>query len=344
MFAAQALGAGVRAMIGSLSVWMTCVLALAGVALDLLLGEPRRAHPLVGFGRMAKRIERMLNPDRDAGQSNAGVERAVRGTRSAITRARGVLAWSLAVLPPVALSVLLVRALPAGAAYALHALLLWFALGARSLSDHIAPIETALAAGDLPRARELASRIVTRDLSDADETAIARAAVESALENGNDAIFGALFWFALAGGPGALAFRLANTLDAMWGYRTPRLRFFGWAAARLDDAANYVPARLTALAYAVCGDCRTALRCWREQALAWDSPNAGPVMASGAGSLKVACGGTARYHGVDEARPPLGVGAAPRTHDIGRARALVSRALVLWLAALVVLAALSAIF
>ena len=331
-------------MIGLLPASMTCLLALAGVGLDLLLGEPRRAHPLVGFGRIAKRIERMLNPDRDAGQSNAGGLAPGRVPHAAITRARGVLAWCLAVLPPVALSVLLVRILPAGGAYALHALLLWFALGARSLSDHIAPIETALVAGDLPLARALASRIVTRDLSDADETAIARAAVESALENGNDAIFGALFWFALAGGPGALAFRLVNTLDAMWGYRTPRLRFFGWAAARLDDAANYVPARLTALAYAACGDCRAALRCWREQAPLWDSPNAGPVMASGAGSLKVACGGTARYHGVDEPRPPLGFGAAPRAQDIGRARSLVWRALALWLVVLTVLAVLSAIF
>jgi adenosylcobinamide-phosphate synthase len=163
--------------------------------------------------------------------------------------------------------------------------MLWFAIGGKSLEQHIAPVGAALTAGDLPLARSLAARVVSRDLNDADEAAIARAAVESALENGNDAVFAALFWFALAGGPGALAFRLVNTLDAMWGYRTPRFLYFGWAAAKIDDAANWLPARLTALTYTVFGDRKQAWHCWRTQAPAWDSPNAGPVMAAGAGSL-----------------------------------------------------------
>lgn len=320
-------------MTGHLSAVATCALAFAGVALDMLLGEPRRAHPLVAFGRVAKTIENVLNPEAASGATGTNVGR----------RARGVVAWLAAVAPAVALSAILTWSLPPALAWGLHAILLWFALGARSLSDHIGPIEPALAAGDLPRARALASRVVTRELSDADGPAVARAAIESALENGNDAIFGALFWFALAGGPGALAFRLANTLDAMWGYRTPRFVHFGWAAARLDDVANYVPARLTALTYALCGDRRAAIRCWRTQAGAWVSPNAGPVMASGAGSLHVSCGGVARYHGVDEARPVLGVGAPPGARDIGRALALVRRSLALWLAVLALLAATSMI-
>jgi adenosylcobinamide-phosphate synthase len=328
-------------MIGQLSVPAVCLLAAAGVALDAVLGEPRRAHPLVAFGRFAKRLEQGLNPDRDVLPAIAGGANRPAGRAALASRVMGVIAWCLAVVPPVALLVVLTRSLPLAWAWALHAASLWFALGARSLVDHIAPVEAALAARDLVHARALTSRVVTRDLSEADEPAIARAAVESALENGNDAIFGALFWFAVAGGPGALAFRLVNTLDAMWGYRTPRLVFFGWAAARLDDVANYVPARLTALTYALCGDFRTAVRCWRTQAHAWESPNAGPVMASGAGSLNVACGGVARYHGINEPRPVLGAGLPPGARDVGRALDLIRRSIAVWLAAFVLLAAAS---
>jgi adenosylcobinamide-phosphate synthase len=330
-------------MIGQLSVAAMCMLAIAGVALDALFGEPRRAHPLVAFGRWAKRLEQRLNPDRDAPLAAAGVQRPAAGRGALASRVMGIVAWLLAVAPPVALLLALTRSLPVAWAWALHAGSLWFALGARSLVDHIAPVERALAARDLAHARALSSRVVTRDLSEADEPAVARAAIESALENGNDAIFGALFWFAIAGGPGALAFRLANTLDAMWGYRTPRLLAFGWAAARLDDVANYVPARLTALTYALCGDRRTAVACWRTQAHAWESPNAGPVMASGAGSLNVSCGGTARYHGVDEPRPVLGAGREPCAKDIGRALALVRRSIAVWLVAFALLAVASMI-
>ena len=146
-----------------------------------------------------------------------------------------------------------------------------------------------------------------------------------------DAIFGALFWFAIAGGPGALGFRLANTLDAMWGYRTPRYLRYGWAAARIDDVLNWIPARLTAASYALLGDTRTAWRCWREQAPRWDSPNAGPVMAAGAGSLGVQLGGPARYHGEWETRPALGCGMAPSAQHIKAAWRLISRSMWMWL-------------
>jgi adenosylcobinamide-phosphate synthase len=141
----------------------------------------------------------------------------------------------------------------------------------------------------------------------------------------------------LAWAPGVVLYRLANTLDAMWGYRTPRYRDFGWAAARLDDVLNWIPARLTALSYVVVGT-KPALawRCWREQAPVWKSPNAGPVMAAGAGALGLALGGQARYHGEWVARPALGEGLAPRAEDIDRAVALVRRALWLWLGAILV--------
>jgi adenosylcobinamide-phosphate synthase len=298
---------------------VTAALAVAGVAVDRRLGEPRRAHPLVAFGRLASHIEARLNTGR-------------RG------RPLGLLAWLAAVAPPVVVATVLCALLPWPLNWALHVALLWFALGARSLSEHIAPIGAALVRRDLAAARELTGRIVSRDTANADATALSRAAVESALENGNDAIFGALFWFAIAGGPGALAFRLANTLDAMWGYRTPRFLRFGWAAARIDDVLNWIPARLTAASYALLGDTRMALRCWREQAHRWESPNAGPVMAAGAGSLNVLLGGAAVYHGTLEERPSLGTGAPPRAQDVDAALRLVERTTVLWLAALLALA------
>jgi adenosylcobinamide-phosphate synthase len=298
---------------------VTAALAVAGVAVDRWLGEPRRAHPLVAFGHYAGRIEARLNTGR-------------RG------RPLGLAAWLAAVAPPVVIAALLCALLPWPLAWALHVALLWFALGARSLAEHIAPIGAALARRDLAAARELTGRIVSRDTTHADATALSRAAVESALENGNDAIFGALFWFAIAGGPGALAFRLANTLDAMWGYRTPRFLRFGWAAARIDDVLNWIPARLTAASYALLGDTRVALRCWREQAHRWESPNAGPVMAAGAGSLNVLLGGAAVYHGTLEERPALGAGSPPRAQHVDAALRLVERTTILWLAALLALA------
>jgi adenosylcobinamide-phosphate synthase len=308
-----------------LSLPLVATLATAAVAVDKWLGEPRRAHPLVGFGKLAAKLEAALNTGR-------------RG------RLFGILAWLLAVAPPVLIATWLVLTLPLIWSCALHVALLYFALGARSLHDHIEPIGRALAKRDLAQARVLTARIVSRETSHADESALSRAAVESALENGNDAIFGALFWFAIFGGPGALGFRLANTLDAMWGYRTPRYLRFGWAAARLDDVLNWIPARLTAASYALLGDTLTALRCWREQAPRWDSPNAGPVMSSGAGSLNVLIGGPAVYHGVLEHRPTLGFGHPAKAAHVSAALALVERTVILWLAVLIVLALLSVPF
>jgi adenosylcobinamide-phosphate synthase len=164
-----------------------------------------------------------------------------------------------------------------------------------------------------------------------DAQAVASAAVESVLENGNDAVFGALFWFLVAGAPGVLLYRLVNTLDAMWGYRTPRYLYFGWAAARLDDVLNFIPARLTALTYALIGHTRSALRCWRAQAGEWESPNAGPVMAAGAGALGVGLGGGAYYHGQWEERPALGAGPRPDATSIPAGLRLVRLGVILWL-------------
>ncbi|QYF94597.1 adenosylcobinamide-phosphate synthase CbiB [Massilia sp. PAMC28688] len=297
-------------MLAGLTIPDLALLMLCGVALDYAFGETPRWHPLVGFGKVAACIERHAN--RGAGRIG-----------------RGIAAWMLAVLPVTALA----YAACDMAGAALHVLLLYVCLGLRSLRDHNLPIACALARGDVALARRLTSRIVSRDTSQATEADLAKASTESLLENGNDAVFGTLFWFVIAGGPGAVLYRLANTLDAMWGYRSSRYLHFGRAAARLDDALNFIPARLTALSYVLlANDRRTAWRCWREQARAWPSPNGGPVMASGAGGLGVALGGAAVYDGITEQRPPLGKGRAAGGHDIARAWELVQSAALLWLA------------
>jgi adenosylcobinamide-phosphate synthase len=296
-------------MLAGLDVTTIALLAIAGIALDLMLGEVRRWHPLVGFGRLADALERRMN-------------------RGEYRFAKGAGAWLLAVIPLVLLSYY------SAASLVLHAVLLYFCIGLRSLRDHTLPIERALADNDLPEARRLTARIVSRDTAHADESNLAKASVESLLENGNDAVFGTLFWFIVAGAPGAVLFRLANTLDAMWGYRTPRFLAFGCAAARIDDALNWIPARLTAASYALLGNTRVAWRCWRSQAPAWSSPNAGPVMSAGAGALGLALGGAATYDGVIENRPPLGIGRGASASDIGRAWRLVAGTTALWVGVL----------
>ncbi|WP_368311911.1 CobD/CbiB family cobalamin biosynthesis protein [Luteibacter sp. CQ10] len=310
---------------------------LAAVLIDAWLGEARRFHPLVGFGQVASFVERRMNPLTSflrTQEPRAGrVEPARRPEASLWAPAyAGATAWGVMVLVPCGIMVALRHALPLAWAWGLDVATLYFALGRRSLADHATPIAHALEANDLPTARAAVSRMVSRDTGALDAAQVAGAATESVLENGHDAVFGALFWFALLGAPGALLFRLANTLDAMWGYRTPRYLRFGWAAARADDVLGCVSARLTALTYAAVGRFDTAMRCWRVQAPTWKSPNAGPVMAAGAGALGVALGGPAPYHGRWEDRPPLGEGDRPGAASIRGALRLVDRGVVLWLA------------
>jgi adenosylcobinamide-phosphate synthase len=284
---------------------------VGGVLLDAALGEPRRFHPLVGFGNLTRALERRLY---------------------APSRRRGALGVALLIVPFVGLAIAL-RQQATASRIAIDVLLLYFALGHRSLHEHARPVAAALARGDRAAAQAFAARMVSRDSAAIEP---APAATESVLENGNDGVFGALFWFCVAGGPGALLFRLANTLDAMWGYRNARYARFGWAAARFDDLLNWPSARLTALTYALLGRTRQALRCWREQAPAWDSPNAGPVMAAGAGALGLRLGGPARYEGQWHDRPPLGSGCAADAASIESALRLVRHGVVLWIVVILV--------
>lgn len=299
---------------------ITAAVCMVAITIDALAGEPRRGHPLAAFGALAEVIEGRWNTT---------------GTNATV---RGALAVALLAGVPSLMAVLVALLVPAPWLYGLEVLVLWLALGAHSLAEHARAVARPLAQGNLDSARTAVSLMVSRDPKQLDDTAIARATTESVLENGADAVFASLFWFALAGLPGLIAHRLINTLDAMWGYRNARFAQFGRTAARVDDLLNWIPARLTALSYLLVGNSARGRRCWRAQARHWDSPNAGPVMAAGAGALAVTLGGSAPYPEGQRERPVLGAGATPDAMIIEAALTLVRHALLLWLLVLVVLA------
>jgi adenosylcobinamide-phosphate synthase len=194
----------------------------------------------------------------------------------------------------------------------------------RSLSEAAQQIGRSLAAGDLPRARHALPRLCGRDPQGLDYHGIARAVVESVAENTSDAIVAPLIWGALAGPTGLSGYRAVNTLDAMVGHHSPRYERFGRASARLDDVANWIPARITALLTAACspavggGPVRT-LQIARDYGSRHPSPNAGWCEAAFAGALGVRLGGVLSYAGRAEHRPEIGTGRPPEAADIARA-------------------------
>jgi adenosylcobinamide-phosphate synthase len=289
--------------------------AVLGFVADRVAADPRRGHPVAGFGRAAAALERRVWRDR---------------------RDAGALHTAACVSGAVALGLLAERATAArpAARAALTAAAAWAVLGGTSLAREARAVGAALEAGDLDAARRLLPRLCGRDPEGLDEAGIARAVVESVAENTSDAVVGALVWGALAGVPGLLGFRAVNTLDAMVGHRSPRHLRFGWAAARLDDAAGWPGARLTAALAALAGpDRRGALRVWRADAHRHPSPNAGPVEAAFAGALGLRLGGTLAYSGRVEHRAVLGAaGRPPATADIRRAIRLSGRVQTLALA------------
>ncbi|MFR9729511.1 cobalamin biosynthesis protein [Saccharopolyspora sp. MS10] len=276
---------------------------LLGVAADAALGDPRRRHPVAGFGKIAQTAETLLHRDhRAAGVLHVGV--LVGGTAIA-----GVLVERAARRSPV---------LEAAAT----ALTTWAVLGGASLADEGTAMGRLLDAGDLDGARGRLAHLCGREAAHLDGQGLARATVESIAENTSDAVVAPLVWGAVAGIPGLLAYRAANTLDAMVGHRSPRYLRFGWAAARFDDALNLAPARLAALLTTACapvvgGSAGGAWRTWRRDAAAHPSPNAGQIEAAFAGALQIRLGGRTVYGHTTEERPIMGEG---RTADAGDVR------------------------
>jgi adenosylcobinamide-phosphate synthase len=282
---------------------------LAGWLADLVFADPRRGHPVAGFGTVSEALERRIYRDTRLG-----------GVAHVGTLLGAVTLLGVAVERVGARLGLLAKTAALAAAT-------WSALGGTSLLRTVSDMSDRLTAEDVGAARRLLPSLCARDPDALDRDGLASAALESLAENTSDAHVAPLFWAAVGGVPGALGYRAINTLDAMVGYRSPRYARFGWAAARLDDLANIVPARATAALVVVTaplvgGSPAGAVRAWRRDAARHPSPNAGVVEAAFAGALGVRLGGPTRYpHGL-EIRPTLGDGPPPHVADLRRAVAL----------------------
>lgn len=321
---------------------------LLGYAADRLLGDPRRWHPVAGFGNAAQALEERLYADsRARGAAHAallvGVAVAVGlAVERAASRPGRVASSEMADDPALTGGSGLDSGPFLGRA-AVTAAATWMVLGGRSLEREAFAVGGRLADGDLAGARSRLSHLVGRDTSTLGPGEIARAVVESVAENTSDAVVAPLLWGALAGIPGLLGYRVANTLDAMVGRRSARYQRYGWASARLDDLLNLPGARLAGLLTLAAAPSRAtaAWRVWRRDAARHPSPNAGVIEAAFAGSLGVRLGGTNVYYGNRvEHRAIMDGGRSPEPRDIRRA-ALLARRVGLGAAAVAALAALA---
>ena len=279
---------------------------LAGYLADLVLADPRTGHPVAGFGVAAAAVERVTYRDsRIGGVAHVGLLVGAVSLFGAVldwrARRRGPL-WSAAAT----------------------AVATWIALGGTTLARTGLAMDDLVSRDDVEGARRLLPALCGRDPAQLDAAGLTRAAVESVAENTSDATVAPLLWATVGGVPAVLGYRAVNTLDSMVGHRSPRYARFGWAAAKLDDAANYIAARVTAALTVVCapivgGSPLGAVTAWHRDAGRHPSPNAGVVEAAFAGALGVQLGGPTQYHYELQIRPALGAGPPPTVTDLGRA-------------------------
>ena len=292
------------------------------MAVDALLGWPaplfaRVGHPVTWLGRLITTVDIAWNRPSDP---------------PAFRRAAGVAGALVVIAVSAALGWVLQSVLALGwIQFVLVGILAWPLVALRSLDDHVAAVASPLQAGDIAGAREAVSRIVGRDPATLDEAGIARAAIESLAENASDGIVAPVFWGALFGLPGIFGYKAINTLDSMIGHRSERHEAFGWAAARIDDVANFIPARLTGFLFVLLAPRRAeALSCMTRDARRHRSPNAGWPEAAMAGALGVRLSGPRIYHGSITNEPWLNEGARdPLAADIAQGLTVYRRAMLL---------------
>ena len=265
----------------------TAGIMLIALAIDAIVGWPAVVfamigHPVTWIGQLILRLEKWLN---------------LAGTNDRDRRLAGVAAALLVIALAIIIGLVLQWLLPDGlAGLLISACLAWPLLAARSLYGHVAAVAQPLSAGDISGARSEVAKIVGREPAQLDEAGIARASLESLAENASDGVIAPLFWGVIFGLPGIAAYKAINTLDSMIGHKTPRHLAFGWAAARIDDVANLVPARLTGLLLAaVSPNAPAALTCMVRDAGKHRSPNAGWPEAAMAASLGVRLSGPRSY-------------------------------------------------
>lgn len=296
---------------------------VSAIILDWIVGEPKRYHPLVLFGSIAQRSEQIS--DKPLFENISPFM-------------RGLICWILLVAPPTLASWFLIAWMPLIWQVVTECLILYFAIGWKSMQQHAMAVYRQLQSGDIEQARHAVRKIVSRETDNLDQRDIAKGAIEAVLENGSDCVLSPIFWYMLLGAPGALMFRLVNTLDAMWGYKTGRYLYFGRTAAKIDDFLNWIPARLTAIGYAISGQLSGSISCMKNQKAESEGPNAGIVMAAGGGALGIRLGGPVVYHGKLDQRPILGQGREVETEDIVRSIWLVWRTIGIWMLVIVIVA------
>jgi len=285
---------------------------LIALLLDFIFAEPKKWHPLVGFGRWANYVENKLY---------------AKNTTDRQQKWRGLCALLLVSSPLLIIFTILTQQ----TAY-LNPIIVYLCIAPKSLIQHTLNVYHPLKLKQLDKARFAISRIVSRETTQMSPLEIRKATIETTLENGADAIFSPIFWFIIAGPLGVIFYRMSNTLDAMWGYKNSHFIHFGYAAAKLDDILNWIPARLTALSYLILGHSKNAWHCYQQQSPYCESPNAGVVMSTGAGALNTQLGGPAIYHGKLKNKVILGCGLPPTNQDIKRANLLILLTLLFWCA------------
>lgn len=312
---------------------VTGLQVVAALLLDRVFGEFPKWHPLVGFGNLANRLESAYNYSAKI-LAHKNVANQNQTVIASIIKCKGA-ACCLALVIPLPLLIFLLAS-PSLIYLVLESFILYLALGQKSLSQHAMQIFKPLSAGDLSQARKFTGYMVSRDTSQLTEQDMSRATVESVLENGHDAVIASLFYFVLGGASLVILHRLVNTLDAMWGYKNPRFKNFGWFAAKFDDVLGFFSAVCSSVLYLLntkkLHSLLTGLHLAWQQSGDYKSKNGGLCMSAGAQVLGVSMGGVASYHGTTTTSAKLGCGRQVATSDIPKSLKLVNQSVYIFVA------------